>query len=123
MGSGLFPSFELITQTLQQQHLILAVVGLFVSHAFSFAWNYLHKGEYRTASVQQLMMQPYGRILVLHFAIIGGGFLIMALGSPTAALALLVLLKIVLDVSAHAKEHEMGRVAATTRAARISQFD
>jgi len=109
MSSGLFPSFDLVWGTLEQQHLLLGVVVLVASHVFSFCWNYLYKGEFRNANMQRLMMQPYGRIVVLHIAIIGGGFLILALGSPTAALALLVLLKIFLDVAAHAREHSLAR--------------
>jgi hypothetical protein len=40
----------------------------------------------------------------LHLAILGGGFLVMALGSPQFALALLVLLKIGFDLNAHLRE-------------------
>ena len=54
---------------------------------------------------RSLMHQPYGRVIVLHIAILGGGFLVMALGSPVAGLALLVVLKIALDVRAHLKQH------------------
>ncbi|HEX5218205.1 MAG TPA: DUF6498-containing protein, partial [Verrucomicrobiae bacterium] len=74
-------------------------------HGFSFAYNYIIGGEYRTTSLPALMVQPYGRVIVLHVAILGGGFLVMALGSPVAGLALLVLLKIALDVRAHLKQH------------------
>jgi len=37
----------------------------------------------------------------LHVVIIGGGFLVMALGSPAVALALLVVLKTALDLRGH----------------------
>src|SRR5438128_1777645 len=37
--------------------------------------------------------------------IVGGGFLVMALGSPAVALALLVVLKTALDLRGHLREH------------------
>jgi len=107
MHAGPFPSLDLIRNNISEQHLGWAVIALVASHLFSFGWNYLRRGEYRKTTAQVLMVQPYGRVVVLHFAIIGGGFLILALGSPTAALPLLVLLKIGLDVRAHAKEHAL----------------
>jgi hypothetical protein len=58
-----------------------------------------------------LMSQPYGRIVVLHLTIMGGGFLMMALGSPTVGLVLLVVLKIGLDLSAHLRERRKFAVS------------
>jgi hypothetical protein len=107
-GGSLFPSWDYLETTLREQHLIWAMVGLVLSHAFSFGWNYLYRGEFRRTRVDQLMMQPYGRVVVLHVAILGGGFLIMALGSPVAGLALLIVLKIILDVLAHVKQHHLS---------------
>lgn len=82
-----------------------ACVALAASHAFSFGWNYLRGGEFRGASPQQLMGQPYGRVVVLHLAIIGGGFAVIALGSPVWALVVLLVLKIAFDLKAHLREH------------------
>jgi hypothetical protein len=89
----------------------LAVLALAASHLFSFLWNYLGRGEYRRASVGQLMAQPYGRVVVLHIAILGGGFATMALGSPVWALLLLVALKIGFDLRAHLREHGVSSPA------------
>jgi hypothetical protein len=104
-GTGPFPSFDRLQDMVTQQHLGWAVLGLVGSHGFSFARNYVMNGAYRTAMVPLLMMQPYGRVVVLHLAILGGGFLVMAMGMPMAGLALLIVLKIGLDVLAHAKQH------------------
>ena len=100
-----FPSVGDVIGFISELHLGYAVLALVASHAFSFGYNYLWRGEFRTSSLQSLMQQPYGRVVVLHLAILGGGFLIMALRSPTAGLVLLVVLKIVLDVRSHWKEH------------------
>jgi hypothetical protein len=103
-GPGLF------LDALSRQGLWWAVVGLAVSHGVSFVANYLLGGERDRVTLDRLMIQPYGRIVVLHLAILGGGFLIMALGSPWYGLALLVLLKIGLDVRAHlAERRSLGK--------------
>jgi hypothetical protein len=83
----------------------LPLAALFASHLFSFAWNYLYRGEFRVATLPELMAKPYGRVVVLHIAIILGGFGAMVLGSPVWALVVLIALKIGLDLKAHVKEH------------------
>jgi len=75
------------------------------SHFFSFAWNYLYRGEFRSAQLSRLMAQPYGRVVVLHVAIILGGTAATVLGSPLWALLVLLAFKIALDFRAHVKEH------------------
>jgi hypothetical protein len=87
----------------------LPLAALLASHAFSFVWNYLVRGEFRRASLPALMAKPYGRVVVLHLAIILGGIGAMALGSPVWALLVLLALKIGLDLKAHVKEHSMPR--------------
>jgi hypothetical protein len=44
------------------------------------------------------MGQPYGRIVVLHIVLIGGGFLLAALQLPSAAALLLVAFKLLYDL-------------------------
>lgn len=83
----------------------LPLAVLVGSHFFSFAWNYLYRGEFRAAQLSRLMAQPYGRVVVLHLAIILGGIAAMTLGSPLWALLVLLGLKIALDFKAHVKEH------------------
>jgi hypothetical protein len=85
---------------------ILAAAALFVSHGISFVSNYLMKDEYLHANSQQLMGSPYGRIMVMHIAIIAGAFLTMAVGSPIAILIVLVLLKTVIDITLHLRERK-----------------
>ena len=86
-GQHGFPNAATFWHVMQENQLSWAVLGLAVSHGISFFTNYIGKGEYRRASVQQLMSQPYGRIIVMHFAILFGGFLMMALHSPAVGLA------------------------------------
>ncbi len=100
-----FPTPKLVAGVLGDYHLWPAALALVASHGFSYAWNYLGKGEFRRPTIGALMARPYARVFVLHIAIIGGGFLIMLLNTPTAGLVLLVALKIAMDLFAHTKEH------------------
>jgi hypothetical protein len=86
-----------------------ALLALFLSHGVSFVHNYLLKGEYASTSPQKLMASPYSRIAVMHIAIIAGGFLTMALGSPMGVLAVLIVLKTAMDVKLHLWEHKKAR--------------
>jgi len=99
-----FPGVAGVFAAIRQTGIGFAVLGLILSHGVSFVGNYLLSGEYRRASLQQLMSQPYGRVMVMHFVILGGGFLVVALHSPVPALVVLVLLKIAVDVRAHRAE-------------------
>ena len=81
-----------------------AVLSLVLSHGLSFYWNYIRNGEYERASLQALMTQPYGRVFVLHFTVLFGGWIVMLLGSPLLALVLLVVLKTAADLRAHKAE-------------------
>lgn len=87
----------------------LPLAALLASHGFSFFWNYLYRGEFRSAQLPALMAKPYGRVVVLHVAIILGGMAAMALGSPVWALLVLLALKIGLDLKAHLKEHASAK--------------
>jgi fatty acid desaturase len=51
------------------------------------------------------MHAPYKRIVVLHVAIIAGGFLVTLLGSPAALLVALVALKTGMDIMLHNRSH------------------
>jgi Family of unknown function (DUF6498) len=96
--------FDGVRQAIETLHLGWQVLAIALSHAFSFAWNYLGRGEYRRASVSALMAAPYSRVMLLHVVILIGGFAAQALHSPVWALVLLVALKIGFDLRAHLKE-------------------
>jgi len=84
---------------------LYAFCALVISHGVSFVMNFLLGRERDELTVKKLMGAPYGRIVVLHFAVIIGGFGVMALGQPVAMLVVLVLLKLGVDVRLHLREH------------------
>lgn len=81
---------------------VVAIIG---SHFFSFCFNYIGKREYSKTSAPALMAAPYGRIVMLHVAILFGAVVITALGSPVFLLLLLILGKIFLDAKLHLRSH------------------
>lgn len=88
----------------------LGAIGLALSHGASFGLNYIGRGEYRTTSPSQLMLAPYGRVVVLHMTIILGATVSIALGTPIGALVVLVTIKTLLDIAFHLREHRRAAV-------------
>jgi hypothetical protein len=83
----------------------LGVGALLVSHCVSFVENYIRSEEYRNVTLDRQMKRPYNRVLVLHATIVLGAFAIDAMGTPVAMLGLLVVLKTVLDLWTHLRDH------------------
>lgn len=86
----------------------IGCLALVASHGISFFRNFLAGGEWRRSSLGAEMGRPYPRMLVMHLAILGGGFAIGLLGQPLALLAVLVILKILVDSAAHVVEHRLA---------------
>jgi hypothetical protein len=84
--------------------ILWAAAALVLSHAVSFFTNFLWDGERQRVSAKDLMMRPYGRVIIMHLTILAGGFLVFATGSKQYAIAVLVLLKIAVDFTAHHHE-------------------
>ena len=115
MGGDLWPLFlafvHILIRTIQaawslySDVLLWPWVALVLSHGISFVQNFVGKKEFERFTTEQLMQQPYKRIVLLHVAIIAGGFGVMALGSPLPLLMLIVVGKIALDIHLHRREH------------------
>lgn len=81
----------------------VAVTAIAGSHLFFFT-NYIGGGEYKRANLVLLMQRPYGRIVVMHVAIVFGAGLVMWLGSPLPMLLILIVAKAILNLRLHEKE-------------------
>lgn len=115
-GVGTQP-FDLLTTVppaIRANHLGWGLLSLVASHGFSFYWNYVKNGEYQRASLQALMGQPYGRVMVLHLTVLFGGWIVMLLGSPVTTLIILIALKTAADWRGHRAER--GKFAALPEA-------
>lgn len=86
---------------------LLAFVAMFLSHGVSFVTNFLLGPEREQQEFGRLMMAPYGRIVILHVAILVGGVLALKVGEPLLVLLALVVLKTVMDYKLHVREHRL----------------
>jgi Family of unknown function (DUF6498) len=80
-------------------------LGLAISHGSSFVVNDLGRREYLRVSPGRQMFAPYGRLVILHLAILLGAFVSLVIGSPVGALVVLVILKTIVDLTLHLREH------------------
>jgi hypothetical protein len=94
-----------IPMTLSAGSIAFAVVALAVSHGLSYWWNFLRRREYRRITAAGQMFAPYRRLIALHLTIIFGALAITLTGAPAAAIAVLVGVKILLDLGLHLSEH------------------
>jgi hypothetical protein len=94
----------------------IAAAGLAISHGASFVLNYLGRREYVTTSPAAESMAPYGRVVILHMAIILGVFVSLFLGSPVGAVLVLVVLKTVVDLALHLGQHRPPAAATAPNA-------
>lgn len=86
--------------------LLIPIMALFISHAASFVFNYIGRGEYKEQELNVLFLKPYSRIVVTHLTLVIGASLMESLGEPVVMLVLMVVLKIAFDVLAHVYAHE-----------------
>lgn len=106
--------------------LLVPFAALALSHVVSFRLNFIGQGEYKRVEPNDLMTAPYRRIGVMHLAVLGGATLSVWFGESSAALVLLVIGKIGIDLAAHVHEHRLrtGQVQAPIPADRVSEhFD
>jgi Family of unknown function (DUF6498) len=75
---------------------LVAMVGFAVQDAWQ-GWQRRDPHDPKTLS--DAMSAPYGRLVVLHMALLGGAFAVLALDAASAGVLLLVGLKFALDVA------------------------
>jgi hypothetical protein len=100
------PTLAEVLHLVSLHGLTYALLAIALSHAVSFAVNYIRRGEWRDLLLVELMFAPYGRVVVLHLFIIGSGFILQYLGAPRLTLVLLAVLKTVADLIAHNRAHD-----------------
>jgi len=99
-------TFENILPIVELRHLFWPVVALFVYQVLDWVRD-INARDMGIVDIKAMMSAPYRRIVVLHIAIIGSGFLMMSTGEPVAGLLLLILLKTVFDFY-HWRKDEQG---------------
>jgi hypothetical protein len=115
-GNGLLGGPRTFWQMMSERQLWWGVIALAASHLYSYAVNYLGRGEFRRTTVTALMIQPYARVVVLHLAIIFGAIVAGALGSNAGVLVILIVGKTAIDLALHLAERRRneGRKSAAS---------
>lgn len=106
--SGFAAPYAVLADTLFADRMATLATVALAAGAVIDTWQWFGTAESRRIALPQLMSAPYGRVIVLHVVLIGGGFLVQALGAPVAAVLLLVALKLWLDL----KPPQFSRKAA-----------
>ena len=105
-------AFALVHTLLTTPALSACVLLLALSHGWSFVAHVLGApAEARATDLRKIMMRPYGRMVVLHVAILVGGLAVTALEAPVAALLVLIVLKIAIDLGLHNRANTPRDVA------------
>jgi hypothetical protein len=85
--------------------IVVAGIGLFLSHGLSYVLNFVRGGEYRRVTATQLMFAPYRRVVTLHLTIILGALAVAAFGATLVPLLILIGIKTAIDLGLHLREH------------------
>jgi hypothetical protein len=75
-----------------------SVIGLVAILIFRFVVLWLGRAQWRETDPQRQMTEPYGRIVVLHFALFLAAIPIVALGQPVIGVFFLALFKTALEL-------------------------
>jgi hypothetical protein len=80
--------------------LLAGAAGLLASHGAAFVSTIVRRGEDLRIAPITLFLRPYPRVVLLQVALGVGGFLVLRIGEPLAALLVFVLLKTGFEVAA-----------------------
>jgi len=86
--------------------ILLGVFALLMSHLVSFIENFILRGGVFNQNVGQLMGKPYGQIMIMHAGLLIGAIALQKLGSPVWLLAMIVALKISVDLAQYKRRHK-----------------
>lgn len=82
----------------EQPGLVYGLASIILWQVVQFA-AFLARGDAAKTTPMDLMGAPYPRIIVLHLAIILGGFILLGANEPVAGLVILALVKMAFDVA------------------------
>ena len=91
---------------------IVGTIVMTISHLASYQLDFIGHQEYRHISPKAQMFQPSGRVIILHVTVILGAMLIAWVGQPVALVALLVVLKTILDVGLYLRNRSHAQLRA-----------
>lgn len=93
----------------------VSVVLLAGHHAVSYRVNYVGRREYERNDPRSVAWEVAPRVIGLHVIVVLGANAAAAIGSPLGALVVLVVVKTVVDLIAHRREHDRAQRRAPGR--------
>jgi hypothetical protein len=94
--TGLFRTVEGLAR--HEQGFVWSLAAIVGWQALSFVTDFLAKGKFRQTNPMTQMFEPYGRIVVLHLAIMIGAIPVIFLGGPVWALVGLAVMKTLMEL-------------------------
>jgi len=87
---------------------LISIAALFVNHGISFIINFLGKKEYLTYRMDQMLILPYKRVMLVHLIVMVFGLLLNSAGRASIiGIVLFFLAKIWIDIRRHRAEHSV----------------
>lgn len=83
-------------------------LSFFISHSVSLILR-LYRKEFKEIRPAVQLFSPYSRVMIMHITVLFGAFLISLLQSPIFAVVLLVVIKTLIDLTAHLREGREAR--------------
>lgn len=104
-ADGQVEAFAIVLNYLES--LAISLSMLFLSHGWSFMFNFIKKQEYANLSLGKQMFAPYKRIVVIQVVILltGAGVIYSGYDQNVSAIVFLVIVKIIFDLTSHVLEH------------------
>ncbi|MEM1086756.1 MAG: DUF6498-containing protein [Pseudomonadota bacterium] len=94
-----FGPFGLVNLALSSGEMMtLFVWAIITLQVFLYVRDFILRGEYKRAGVDEMMMSPYARVVVLHIGIFAGAAAMVALGEPLWGILALIGLRAVWGV-------------------------
>jgi hypothetical protein len=84
-------------------HVAWFVYAIIAFQVLVFVWEFLVKGEWKNTNPMAEMFAPYGRIIVLHFAIFAGAGALFLLGQPMIGVLALIVFRALYGVVNNAR--------------------
>lgn len=95
--------------------ILLGVCVILLSRIVSFIEHFILRGELYKLTPNQMMMEPYGQIIVMHVGLVLGAIILRHFNNPVWLLAIIVIAKIVVDHSQHVRRHRKKQQQANVQ--------
>ncbi len=105
MGPNVGQGFHNLFSLFSIKDFKIAILLIVISQGVAVYKNFIKPKRYKHADLEKLMNEPYKRIFVQQFMVIGGSIVMMTLQAPVSFLIILILVKIFFDLRAYHKTH------------------